>query len=57
MEINLTTINRLSKWRTINSEPTGVNKSKSDLQNTLEGVEKSLNNAGSRISGLHLYFN
>ena len=53
MEINLTTINRLSKWRTINSDPTGLNQSKSELKNTLEGVEKSLNNVGNRIPGLH----
>ena len=53
MEINLTTINRLSKWRTMNSDQNGMNSSKEELQNTFKGIEKSLNESGSRIPGIH----
>ena len=57
MEINLTTINRLTKWRTLLSSNSNENKNtkqakSSDLQNTLKGIEETVLNPSSIISGI-----
>ena len=57
MEINLTTINRLSKWRTLLSSNSNESKNSkqvdsTDLQNTLKGIEETVYNPSSIISGI-----
>ena len=56
MEINPTTINRLSKWKTLNSIATDTDDTDHvtnlHLQNTLKGIEETLQNTPSSISGI-----
>ena len=56
MEINSTTINRLSKWKKATSASNDADKQDScvnlHLQNTLNGVEHTLDRSGNNISGI-----
>ena len=56
MEINSTTINRLSKWKKATSASNDADKQGScvnlHLQNTLNGVEHTLDCSGMNISGI-----